>query len=88
MEPGEVAAVTKMVVTDANGIGFFDLRYAQEFTWVEVRLKARAVVAGTESLSSATFFLPGIASDFNSRDNVPPGQLSPFGTEIGCDNTD
>jgi hypothetical protein len=88
LDPGEVAAVTEVVVTDDDGIGFFDLLYAQEFTWVEVELTARAIVAGTESLSSATFFLPGVASDFNSREIVPPGQTSPFGVSTGCTNTD
>jgi hypothetical protein len=87
LEPGEVAAVAEVVVTDANGIGLFDLRYAQEFTWVKIRLAARAVVAGTESVSSATFFLTGAASDFSSEDTEPPGRLSPFGTQAGCDNT-
>lgn len=87
LDPGEVAAVTEVVVTNENGIGFFDLHYAQEFTWVEIQLTARASVAGTESESSATFFLPGVASDFNSQDVVPPGQISPFGVQAGCDNT-
>ena len=88
LDPGEVAAVTEVVVTNDDGIGLFDLLYAQEFTWVEVELTARAIVAGTESLSSATFFLPGVASDFNSREIVPPGQTSPFGVSTGCTNTD
>jgi hypothetical protein len=87
LDPGEVAAVTEAVVTDENGIGLFDLRYAQEFTWVKVRLTARAVVAGTESLSSATFFLRGADSDFSSEDKEPPGRFSPFGIQAGCDNT-
>jgi hypothetical protein len=87
LEPGEVASVTDVVVTDDNGIGLFDLRYAQEFTWVKVQLTASAVVAGTESLSSATFFLSGAASDFSSEEVAPPGALSPFGTQPGCDNT-
>jgi hypothetical protein len=87
LEPGEVAAVTETVVTDENGIGLFDLHYAQEFTWVKVLLTARAVVAGTESVSSATFFLSGAASDFSNTDIEPPGRLSPFGTQAGCNNT-
>jgi ethanolamine utilization microcompartment shell protein EutS len=87
LDPGEVAAVTEAVVTNENGVGFFDLHYAQEFTWVEIQLTARAAVAGTESESSATFFLPGVASDFNSQDVVPPGQISPFGVQAGCGNT-
>ena len=87
LEPGDLVAVPESVVTNENGFGFFDLLYAQEFTWVEIRLTARASVAGTESASSATFFLPGTASDFSSEDTVPPGQLSPFGTQPGCTNT-
>ena len=87
LDPADVVAVTSSVVTNENGFGFFDLLYAQEFTWVEIRLTARASVAGTESESSATFFLTGIASDFSSEDIVPPGQLSPFGIQPGCTNT-
>ena len=88
LEPGDLVAVPESVTTNENGFGFFDLLYAQEFTWVQIRLTARASVAGTESESSATFYLQGSAQDFNSIDIVPPGRVSPFGIAPGCDNTD
>ena len=33
-------------------------------SWIEVDLRARATVAGSEGLSHAVFFLPGLASDY------------------------
>src|SRR5262249_21356664 len=42
-------------------------------TWVEVVLKARTVVAGTEGSSQVQFFLPGVAT-----------VCSPFGIATSC----
>ena len=63
LDPGNVATGSVpggRVTTDASGFAFFNVVYAREFaTWVEVALKARATVAGSEGLSQAKFFLRG-----------------------------
>jgi len=84
LDPGNIATVPTTVTTDATGFAFFDVAYAREFTWVEVQLKARATVAGSEASSTATFFLPGVVSDFDDCDISPPGQESPYGQAITC----
>jgi Bacterial Ig-like domain (group 1) len=84
LDPGNIATVPTTVNTNATGFAFFDVVYAREFTWVEVQLEARATVAGSEASSTATFFLPGVASDFDDCDVSPPGQESPYGQAITC----
>jgi hypothetical protein len=73
-----------MVTTDETGFALFDVEYAREFTWVEIQLEARVTVAGSEGASTATFFLPGLADDFNDCDVSPPGQVSPYGVATTC----
>ena len=85
LEPGNVATnVPADLTTNATGFAFFDVVYAREFTWVEVELEARVTVAGSEGSSTARFFLPGAAADFNNCDVSPPGRISPFGTATTC----
>jgi Bacterial Ig-like domain (group 1) len=84
LDPENVASVPGHVVTDANGFAFFDVVYAREFTWVEVDLRARATVAGSEGLSHAVFFLPGANSDFANCTAIPPGVVSPYGMAAMC----
>jgi hypothetical protein len=76
------------VTTDATGFSFFDVVYAKEFGGdvagltigvVEVELKARTVVVGSEGSSRALFFLPGTCI-------APP--LAPFGTGMNCNDND
>jgi hypothetical protein len=84
LDPGNVATVPATVNTNATGFAFFDVVYAREFTWVEVVLEARTVVAGSEGTSLVRFFLPGAASDFNNCTVAPPGQISPYGVATTC----
>ncbi len=85
LDPGNVATIDPgVVITDASGFAFFNVVYAREFTWVEVRLEARTEVSGSEFSSQAIFFLPGLASDFNQENIAPPGVLSPFGQARTC----
>jgi hypothetical protein len=88
LDPGNVVAVPTTVTTDATGFAFFDVVYAKEFGGdvagltigvVEVELRARTVVVGSEGLSRALFFLPGACI-------VPP--LAPFGTGMNCNDND
>jgi len=84
LDPGNVATpVPSIVTTDATGFGFFAVVYAKEFAgWVQVEVRARTVVAGSETLSQESFFLLGLSSDFSACKVSPPAQLSPFGTFV------
>ncbi len=82
---GQVATASpSTVTTDTSGFAFFNVVYAKQYTWVEVALEARTVVAGTEGSSQAQFFLLGAASDFNDCTVSPPGQISPYGIAMTC----
>jgi hypothetical protein len=85
LEPGNVISVTPGVVkTDSNGRATISLIYAESYApWVEVRLRAEAVVAGTESSKEQTFTVSGSSADFSNEDIPPAGAVSPFGTN-GC----
>jgi hypothetical protein len=59
--------------------------YPREYaTWLQVRLRVTAVVAGTEGVGTATFILPGVAGDYTSATVAPPGSSSPYGTSTTC----
>ncbi len=81
LDPGNVVAVEPgTVVTDKNGFAAFNILYGQENAhWVDVRLIARAVVAGTEDADQAEFELSGAAEDYIVQTTSPPGAVSPFG---------
>jgi len=94
LQPGNVISVTTVVSTtpgssgiaktDASGRAAITLLYAESYVpWVQIRLVAQAIVAGTESSTDAVFFPPGVASDFTSPTNPPAGTTSPFGVN-GC----
>ena len=74
------AASTGTVRTDTTGRATISLIYAESYApWVRVRLQAKAVVSGTESVKEAIFIVTGAASDFTSASNPPAGVESPFG---------
>ncbi len=81
LEPGNVIAVTPgTVTTDANGRATISLQYAESYVpWVTVQLSVQAVVTGTESSTSASFTVIGLASDFTDANVPPAGVVSPFG---------
>ncbi len=88
IEPGNIAAAPSLVTTGADGTFEFDIFYAQEFAmWVYVRLTATTQVAGTESNDTVLFWLPISASDVTNTAAAVPGVVSPFGTQVGCTNT-
>jgi Bacterial Ig-like domain (group 1) len=91
LEPGNVisvttstsaaAASTGILRTDASGRGTVSLIYAESYApWVQVKLRAEAVVTGTESSKEAIFFVSGAAEDFSNATIPPAGVVSPFGT--------
>ncbi len=85
LEPGNVVTVPNTVPLDTDGSADFDLTYTKDRAyWVRVTLRAKATVAGTESVAEATFVLPGLASDYNNCAVAPPGQTSPYGTAALC----
>jgi hypothetical protein len=81
LDPGNVVIVSPgNVKTDATGRAIVSLFYGESYApWVEVQLKAQAVVSGTESSRSVTFTVGGAAADFTSPTNPPAGVVSPFG---------
>jgi hypothetical protein len=94
LEPGNVisvttstspnAASTGTLTTDASGRGTVSLIYAESYApWVQVKLRAEAIVTGTESSKEAVFFVTGASEDFTSQTNPPAGKVSPFGVN-GC----
>ena len=87
LDPGNVVTTSVgSVVTDLDGFGKFDVLYAQQYAnWINNVLTARTKVGGSEDVEVANFVLPGLAADFNSEDQSPPGQPSPFGVLPKCD---
>lgn len=82
LTPGNVASVPTQIVTGADGTFQFGITYPQQYAnWVLVELAASTSVQGTESIDSATFWLP-ISADDVEDDVAPPGVVSPFGTGV------
>jgi hypothetical protein len=83
--PGSIAAVAPgTVTTDSNGSATFNVIYPQDHAgWVQVILSATTLVSGTQSTTSATFWLPMSAQDIDEQ-AAPPGQISPYGTATTC----
>lgn len=89
LEPGNVISVTArgvasgstgIVKTDGTGRATVSLIYAESYApWVRVRLRAEALVSGTESSKEAVFTVIGLSTDFNTEDVAPAGLVSPFG---------
>lgn len=88
LEPGSPVSVPAPVTTDSSGLASFSLVYGKNFAyWVKVRLKATAVVAGTESVKTEDLVVPAMSSDVNTQTKSPPGGgYSPFGIAANCDD--
>ena len=85
--PAVVAFNAGFETGKTNSLGYLDMRviYPREYaTWLQVRLRVTAVVAGTEGVGTATFILPGLAADYTSATVGPPGERSPYGTSSTC----
>jgi hypothetical protein len=85
--PAVVAFLDAFAAGKTNALGYLDMRviYPREYaTWLQVRLRVSAVVAGTEGVGTATFILPGIAADYTSATSSPPGVFSPYGQSSTC----
>jgi Bacterial Ig-like domain (group 1) len=87
--PAVVAFNAGFETGKTNSLGYLDMRviYPREYaTWLQVRLRVTAVVAGTEGVGIATFTLPGVAGDYTSATVAPPGVFSPYGQASACTN--
>jgi len=98
LDPGNVISVTTAtsatatstgtVKTDSTGRATISLVYAESYApWVRVKLRAEAVVTGTESSKEAIFLVTGAASDFSSQTTPPAGRVSPFGSAVSSSGT-
>jgi hypothetical protein len=88
LDPGFVASVTPSSgTTDATGTLLVEVTYpADHANWVTEKLIATATVSGTESSTSITFLLEGLAADYTTQTTAPPGQVSPYGQANSCAN--
>ena len=85
LTPGNVATTTSNIITDALGFATTTVAYAQNFaSWAKVTLTAKITVAGSETTSSVSFTLPGLAADYTNVTVAPPGRVSPFGQRRNC----
>ena len=86
LDPGLVASTDVASATTANGgSAAVNLIYPKDHAyWVAVRLTAAATVSGTQSSTSAIFWLQGLAADFTSETVDPPGLNSPYGIAATC----
>jgi hypothetical protein len=88
LDPGLVVSTdVGSAVTANGGSAAVNLIYPKDHAYyVAVQLTATATVTGTQSSSSTTFWLPGLASDFTSATVTPPGPASPYGIATTCLN--
>lgn len=87
LEPGlPVVIAPASVTTDNTGFAQFKLQYGENYAlWVDTTITARAVVGGTESVSTRKYFLLMSSSDATSE-STPANARSPFGTASVCTN--
>jgi hypothetical protein len=85
LDPPGITTVNATATTDSTGVALAVLTYPKDHaTWTEVVLEARSGVVGNDPPSTATFFLPGLASDYSDITVDPPGKLSPYGQNNSC----
>lgn len=89
LDPGNVANVSPgSSTTDSTGSTQLTIIYPQDHSaWVQMELTATASSSGTEGTSSATFWLPMLATDVASGAIDPPGDVSPYGNDSSCADT-
>lgn len=88
LDPGDVAAVTPgQVVTDSTGTANVAITYPEDHAlWVQAKLTATTTVNGTQTTTTAVFWLPMLASYLTNSTVSPPGLDSPYGTANNCAN--
>ncbi len=90
LDPGLVASTDVGSATTANGgSATVNIIYPKDHAkWTAVELTATATVNGTQSSTSASFWLVGLATDYNNQTVAPPGENSPYGQAQTCANPD
>lgn len=89
IDAGNISLVSpSAVTTDSNGFANVSVFYPEEYAYyLQVTLQAQAAVQGTAFFAQSTFFLPGLAADFNTQSKAPPGPISAFGQSNSCTDT-
>ena len=84
--PGQVVSTdVTSATTGSDGTASVNLIYPKDHAYyVAVELTATAKVQGSQSSTSVSFWLPGLATDFNTQGTAPPGPYSPYGTANTC----
>jgi hypothetical protein len=84
--PGSVVTTdVSSAVTGTGGSASVNLIYPKDHAyWVQVALTATATVSGTQNSTTAQFILPGLAADYTTQTNAPPGPVSPYGQATSC----
>jgi len=68
--------------TVINGAATLTVAYPQDHAdWIESELTATATVAGTQNITTSTFWLPMLALDLTTTTAQPPGFISPYGDD-------
>lgn len=76
------------LTTDKNGSGFFEMLYpASNSLWSYVEITARAEALGAEADDSFRTILPLPSSEVTKDDEIPANNISPYGYELDCSNT-
>jgi hypothetical protein len=85
LDPGGVATVSPSpVTTDSTGTANVTIYYPEDHAlWTQVKLTATATVAGTQTSTSAVFYLPILATYLTNTSATPPGYISPYGYGAG-----
>lgn len=90
LDPGNVTVIrpdggVSEMRTDTNGSVKMFVRYPQNYAlWVEVRLRVKATVDGTEFTQFETFLLPVLADDVKDPLITPPNLPQPTNLRAGC----
>lgn len=77
LTPGNVASVPPSPALDPDtGSVQFNIRYPQDRgNWVQLRLRAKAAVAGTETTETAVFIVPISEEDAKVANGAPPATI-------------
>lgn len=88
LDPVIPLTITSSGKTDASGTATIAMTYPRDrANWLDVDFTIRGLVSGSEARYVGYTVLPGAAADYQSETAPPPGVESPYGVEVGCENT-
>jgi adhesin/invasin len=74
--------------TASDGTASVSLIYPKDHAYyVAVALTATATVEGSQNSTTAVFWVPGAAGDFDTETVAPPGPVSPYGSGVATTTT-